>query len=177
MKHIADKPYILSPPKSPPLKTDSGFQVLLFQPEIPPNTGNILRLCAAVATCVHLIGPLGFHMDAASLRRAGMDYPDWSQIFRHADWENYQAVQPVNHRLFAISTHGKVNYTELQFQPGDRFLFGSESAGLPISVRQTLQAPLLRIPMVGNARSLNLANSVAIVLFEALRQTGFTGLS
>jgi tRNA (cytidine/uridine-2'-O-)-methyltransferase len=149
------------------------FHAVLFQPEIPPNTGTIIRLCAASNTRLHLIGPLGFRLDAASLRRAGMDYQELADVQRWSDWSAYQGDSPDNNRTFAISTHGKQIYSRSEFRPGDRFLFGSEGAGLPASILQSYGDRVLRIPMAPEARSLNLALSVSIVLYEALRQTGF----
>jgi tRNA (cytidine/uridine-2'-O-)-methyltransferase len=155
---------------------NSALHVILYQPEIPPNTGNIVRLCAASGCVLHLIGPLGFRLDGAAVRRAGMDYREWAEVKRWQDWPSYLAEHPPESRLFAVSTHAKNTYGDWQYQPGDRFLFGSESAGLPESIRMSYANTLIRIPMVARARSLNLANSVAIVLYEALRQRAFPSL-
>lgn len=155
----------------------SSFHVILYQPEIPPNTGNILRLCAATATVLHLVGPLGFRLDGAAVRRAGMDYRAWADVRRWNDWEHYWQAHPTDARLFPVTTHGVRGYSEWDYRLGDRFLFGAEGAGLPETIREAHRECLVRIPMVGQARSLNLANSVSIVLFEALRQVGFPGLS
>lgn len=152
------------------------FHIILYQPEIPPNTGNILRLCAATNTQLHLVGPLGFRLDAAAVRRAGMDYRSWAEVQRWHDWENYCENHPSSERLFPVSTRGSRHYGSFSYQPGDRFLFGSEGSGLPDGIRGRYEDSLIRIPMVSQARSLNLANSVSIVLYEALRQNYFEGL-
>nr|WP_227657446.1 tRNA (cytidine(34)-2'-O)-methyltransferase [Candidatus Magnetaquicoccus inordinatus] len=152
---------------------NSLLHVILYQPEIPPNTGNIVRLCAASGSVLHLIGPLGFRLDAAAVRRAGMDYREWAEVRRWDDWSHYLTAHPPESRLFAVSTHATRFYNDWRYQPGDRFLFGSESAGLPSSLRHSFAESLIRIPMVSQARSLNLANSVSIVLYEALRQLAF----
>jgi tRNA (cytidine/uridine-2'-O-)-methyltransferase len=151
------------------------LHVVLYQPEIPPNTGNIMRLCAATGSTLHLVGRLGFRMDEASLRRAGMDYREWATVLQHEDWAQFLPHAPPPNRLFAFSTHGTRYYHEQAYQPGDGLLFGAEGSGLPLHLREAAarQAAVLRIPMVPRARSLNLANSVAIVLYEAMRQIGF----
>jgi tRNA (cytidine/uridine-2'-O-)-methyltransferase len=152
------------------------FHVLLFQPEIPPNTGTIIRLCAATKTRLHLIGPLGFRLDGAAVRRAGMDYRELADVQRWADWSAYRAKNGDNSRTFAISTHGKQSYTKPDFRPGDRFLFGSETKGLPEELLQSHSERIIRIPMAAPARSLNLAVGASVVLYEALRQNGFADL-
>ncbi|MBF0096609.1 MAG: tRNA (cytidine(34)-2'-O)-methyltransferase [Magnetococcales bacterium] len=157
--------------------TNNALHVILYQPEIPPNTGNIVRVCAASGSVLHLIGPLGFRLDGAAVRRAGMDYREWAEVKRWQDWPSYLAEHPPESRLFVVSTHAKTTYADRQFQPGDRFLFGSESAGLPQVIRTTYADTMIRIPMVARARSLNLANSVSIVLYEALRQLSFPAVS
>jgi tRNA (cytidine/uridine-2'-O-)-methyltransferase len=151
------------------------FDVILYQPEIPPNTGNIIRLCANTGAALHLIEPLGFVLDDARLRRAGLDYHEYAEVRLHASLADaLAAVAPK--RLFALSTRGGLVYAEPAFAPGDAFIFGPETRGLPRSVLDALPASQrLRIPMrVGN-RSLNLSNAVATVLFEAWRQCGFDG--
>ncbi|MBF0176641.1 MAG: tRNA (cytidine(34)-2'-O)-methyltransferase [Magnetococcales bacterium] len=153
------------------------FHVILMCPEIPQNTGNIMRLCAATGTVLHLVGPLGFRLDAAGVRRAGMDYRHLSQVVRHDDWPSYWATHPGGAPLYALSTHGDQPYTTCAFRPGDRLLFGSEGSGLPVDIRTQLQPHLVRIPMLGTARSLNLANAVSVVLYEALRQNTFPNLA
>ncbi|MEO5349181.1 MAG: tRNA (cytidine(34)-2'-O)-methyltransferase [Magnetococcus sp. YQC-3] len=155
---------------------DAPLHIILYQPEIPPNTGNIVRLCAATGCTLHLVGPLGFRLDGAAVRRAGMDYREWADVRRWHDWAHYWQAHPLDARLFPVSTHGSRHYTEWSYRPGDRFLFGAEGSGLPESLRSRHQETLVRIPMVAQARSLNLANSVSILLYEALRQVGFPGL-
>ena len=148
------------------------FHIALLEPEIPPNTGNIIRLCANTASQLHLIHPLGFSPDDKQLRRAGLDYHDWVQIQQHQDFKQFrQSIG--SRRLFSFSTKGSHYYHEIAFQPDDVFLFGPETRGLPAEILAETQ--VLRIPMVPNNRSLNLSNSVAIVLFEAWRQQEFRG--
>ena len=153
------------------------FHVVLYQPEIPPNTGNIIRLCANTGSALHLIGPLGFDLDDRRLRRAGLDYREWATLQLHASLEEFQAaVQPA--RLWALSTRGTCPFTQADYQAGDAFLFGPETRGLPQDVlRMVGEAAVLRLPMVANSRSLNLSNTVAVVIYEAWRQQGFTGAS
>ena len=152
------------------------FHIILYQPEIPPNTGNIVRLCAATGSPLHLIGPLGFRLDAAAVRRAGMDYQGWADVRRWIDWAAYVDAHPPASRIFPVTTRGSQRYADFSYQPGDRFLFGSEGSGLPEAIRQAHAERLIRLPMVPQARSLNLANSVGIILFEALRQRNFPHL-
>ena len=151
------------------------YHVVLYEPEIPPNTGNIIRLCANCGSQLHLIRPLGFEMSDKQLRRAGLDYHEFAEVQIHDDLETFlQAIQPG--RLFACSTRGRQDYTGIHYQPGDALLFGPETRGLPEEVLQSLPPEQrLRIPMVPNNRSLNLANAVAIIIYEAWRQQGFTG--
>lgn len=165
------------PDLNQPLFQTEPFHIVLHEPEIPPNTGNILRLAAATGSILHLVGALGFRLDAAGCRRAGMDYRQLAVVRQHGEWRDYLRDQPPNTRIFALSTHGGRHYAQCAFQPGDRFLFGSEGCGLPVAIREMLAENLLRIPMLAPARSLNLANSVAIVLYEALRQQDFPGLA
>ncbi len=151
------------------------FHVLLYEPEIPPNTGNIIRLCANTGANLHLIKPLGFDLDDAKLRRAGLDYREWATMRVHSSLANCLAElsQP---RLFALTTKGDTCYADVKFQAGDAFLFGPETRGLPASVREALPAEnRLYVPMVPDSRSLNLSNSTALVLYEAWRQNGFKG--
>lgn len=151
------------------------FHIVLYQPEIPPNTGNVIRLCANAGAALHLIKPLGFEPDDAKLRRAGLDYHDWATVRRHRDLEAFLAAVSVN-RLFTLSTRNPVRYTEVEYEKGDAFLFGPETRGLPAALRDSVPgAQRLTLPMRPNNRSLNLANAVAIVLFEAWRQQGFAG--
>jgi tRNA (cytidine/uridine-2'-O-)-methyltransferase len=152
------------------------FHIVLYQPEIPPNTGNIIRLCANTGACLHLIRPLGFTLDDRRLRRAGLDYHELASGVLHDSLEDFlAAIHPPS--LFAISTHGGKIYCEASFRANDALLFGSETRGLPGNLLAALPADrILRIPMHGASRSLNLSNAVAVVLYEALRQNGFQGL-
>lgn len=151
------------------------FNVILFQPEIPPNTGNIIRLCANAGAALHLVHPLGFELSEARVKRAGLDYHEMATVREHADLDAcLQAVKPT--RLFAVSTRGTRRYTEVQFQPGDAFLFGPETRGLPQALLDSLPADqVLRLPMRPDNRSLNLSNAVAVLVYEAWRQQGFSG--
>jgi tRNA (cytidine/uridine-2'-O-)-methyltransferase len=151
------------------------FHVVLFQPEIPPNTGNIIRLCANTGAALHLIHPLGFELSEARVKRAGLDYHEMATVWEHADMGTFlQEVAPA--RLFAVSTRGTRRYTEVQFQQGDAFLFGPETRGLPQPLLDSLPADqVLRLPMRPDNRSLNLSNAVAVLVYEAWRQQGFTG--
>lgn len=155
------------------------FHVVLHRPEIPPNTGNVIRLCANTGARLHLVHPLGFRMDDAQLRRAGLDYHEWAAIEEHADLAACQArlAELGSERLFAFSVRGRVEaFTTARFRPGDAFLFGSETAGLPEEVLATLPADqCLRLPMRPGQRSLNLSNAVAVVVFEAWRQQDYAG--
>ncbi len=149
------------------------FDVILFEPEIPPNTGNIIRLSANCGFTLHLIHPLGFSLDERSLRRAGLDYHDLAHVVQHQDFDTYLATARKG-RLFACSTQGDTVYATPRFRPGDSFLFGPESRGLPDEIRQAPSIDAtLRIPMREHSRSLNLANSVSVIVFEAWRQNGF----
>lgn len=149
------------------------FHVILFQPEIPPNTGNIIRLCANSGCSLHLIEPLGFELDDKRLRRAGLDYHEYAPLQRHANLESCleSLGQP---RLFAFTTKGSHPFHEVQYQRGDAFLFGPESRGLPAEIRDALpNEQRLRLPMRPDCRSLNLSNTVAVTVYEAWRQLGF----
>jgi len=151
------------------------FNVILFQPEIPPNTGNIIRLCANTGAQLHLIRPLGFELDDKHLRRAGLDYHEYANILVHDDLAACQQTLP-GARMFAFTTKGVQAYHEVRYQAGDALIFGPESRGLPAEILQSL--PLeqrLRLPMLPNNRSLNLSNTVAVAVFEAWRQCGFEG--
>jgi tRNA (cytidine/uridine-2'-O-)-methyltransferase len=151
------------------------FHVVLYEPEIPPNTGNIIRLCANAGAPLHLIQPLGFTLDDARLRRAGLDYREWATLREHADFGAFlEAERPA--RVFALTTKGRTSYAGARFEPGDALLFGPESRGLPAPVLESLpENQRLCIPMRPDSRSLNLSNAVAIVLYEAWRQNGFVG--
>ena len=152
------------------------IHIVLYQPEIPPNTGNIIRLAANTGARLHLIEPLGFNLDEKSVRRAGLDYHELSQVRRWQNWEQFIAKSDVQ-RLLAFTTKATLDYSQVHYQDGDGLLFGPETRGLPAEIRDGLpESQRLRIPMQTNSRSLNLSNSVAIGLYEALRQTGFPGL-
>ena len=149
------------------------FHVILYQPEIPPNTGNIIRLCANTGAKLHLIEPLGFEMDDKRLRRAGLDYHEFAQVRHYPDLQScLDAIKPA--RVLACTTKGCTNYHKVHYQAGDALLFGPETRGLPASILDTLpDDQKLRIPMQADNRSLNLSNAVAIILYEAWRQHGF----
>lgn len=151
------------------------FHVVLYQPEIPPNTGNIIRLCANTGSHLHLIEPLGFEMDDRRLRRAGLDYHEFARVRTHENFSAFvESVQPAN--IWACSTRGRVAHTGVAFQAGDALLFGPETRGLPDALLDELgRDSCLRIPMVADSRSLNLSNAAALVLYEAWRQNGFAG--
>lgn len=151
------------------------FDVVLYQPEIPPNTGNVIRLCANTGARLHLIEPLGFTLDDSKLRRAGLDYHEWAALQTHPDWPAFlRRVAP--RRLFALSTRGRQHYHEVRFQAGDALLFGPETRGLPAELLESLPPERrLRLPMRPHSRSLNLSNSVAVVVYEVWRQLGFEG--
>jgi tRNA (cytidine/uridine-2'-O-)-methyltransferase len=151
------------------------FDVVLYEPEIPPNTGNIMRLCANTGARLHLIEPLGFALDEKRLRRAGLDYRDWAQVRTHANFEQMlTSLRPA--RLYAYSTRGKRLYSDVRYQADDALLFGPETRGLPASLlAQVAEECRLRVPLRPDNRSLNLSNAVAVVIYEAWRQQGFTG--
>ena len=151
------------------------FDVVLYQPEIPPNTGNVIRLCANTGARLHLIEPLGFDLSDKQLKRAGLDYHEYARMQVHPDLETALArIAPK--RLFALSTRSSVRYDTVQFADGDAFLFGPETRGLPQDLLDSLpDGHRLRLPMQPNNRSLNLSNSVAVVVYEAWRQQGFPG--
>ena len=153
------------------------FNVVLVHPEIPPNTGNVIRLCANTGCRLHLVEPLGFELDDAKLRRAGLDYHEWATLRVHRDWDTFlHAERPDALRRFALTTHGTRGPSQVSFEPGDWFVFGSESAGLPPAVRDAFPAAQrLRLPMRPGNRSLNLSNAVAVLVFEAWRQQGYAG--
>ena len=151
------------------------FHIVLVQPEIPPNTGNIIRLAANTGCMLHLIEPLGFSMDDKHMRRAGLDYHEYAQLKRHADWQAFLDDQkPVADRLFALTTRGTRLVHAAQFQAGDYLVFGSETQGLAPALRESF-APeqRLKLPMLANQRSLNLSNAVAVTVYEAWRQNEF----
>ena len=151
------------------------FQIVLVEPEIPPNTGNIIRLAANTGSTLHLVEPLGFSMDDRQLRRAGLDYHEYAQIHQHASWDAFLATaNPAPNRLFGLTTKAQRTVHEHRFEPGDWLVLGAETRGLSDAVRQSLgAAQCLRLPMVPGQRSLNLSNAVAVTVFEAWRQQGF----
>ena len=150
---------------------------MLYQPEIPPNTGNVIRLCANTGAALHLIEPLGFTLDDARLRRAGLDYHEWATVRTHASWEDYLHTCP-GRRVYALSTKGTRGYADAAFGETDALLFGPETRGLPATLLEDARVhAVLRIPMRDGGRSLNLANAVSVVVYEAWRQQGFAGAS
>lgn len=153
------------------------FNIVLVHPEIPPNTGNVIRLCANTGCRLHLVEPLGFSMDDKHMRRAGLDYHEYADVQRHASWADFlQRAQPQTDRLFAMTTRGTTWVHHQRFQAGDWLVFGAETQGLPESIRaQVPQAHWLRLPMQPGQRSLNLSNAVAVTAYEAWRQLGFGG--
>lgn len=153
------------------------FKIVLFEPEIPPNTGNVIRLCANCGCSLHLIEPLGFDLDDKKLRRAGLDYREFADLKVYPSLENFlqQEAQP---RILAVTTRGATAYHQVKFQAGDALLFGPETRGLPQAVLAALpESQRLRIPMQPDSRSLNLSNAVALISYEGLRQLDFPGLS
>lgn len=152
------------------------FNIVLYQPEIPPNTGNVIRLCANTGARLHLVGPLGFVLDDARLKRAGLDYREMANVTVYPGWSDWLDQHP-DMSLWAFSTRGTTAHTEARFEPGDGLLFGPESRGLPSEIlAQIGDSRVLRLPMRDDSRSLNLSNAVAVGLYEGLRQTGFSGL-
>lgn len=149
------------------------FDIILYQPQIPPNTGNIIRLCANAGARLHLIHPLGFEITEKSCRRAGLDYHALTYVSHYDDWDDFCAKMPCK-RLFAITKFGKTRYDTPHYEAGDGFLFGRETTGLPPHIHDSLEeANKLAIPMVEGSRSLNLANAASIILYEAWRQHDF----
>jgi tRNA (cytidine/uridine-2'-O-)-methyltransferase len=153
------------------------FRIVLVEPEIPPNTGNVIRLAANTGCDLHLIEPLGFSMDDKLMRRAGLDYHEYAEVRRHAHWQAFLAQErPEPGRMFALTTRGSRHAHEVAFQPGDWLVFGSESRGLAPELREGFApAQRIRLPMREGQRSLNLSNAVAVTVFEAWRQNGFGG--
>lgn len=149
------------------------FNIVLYQPEIPPNTGNIIRLCANTGCKLHLIHPLGFHLDEKSLSRAGMDYQELACVQQHQNLPTFHSSEKPK-RLFAVSTKGQTTYTDTDYHENDYFLFGPETRGLPDTILSEFDpSHVLRIPMQNQSRSLNLANAVAVIVYEAWRQLEF----
>ncbi|WP_297450267.1 tRNA (cytidine(34)-2'-O)-methyltransferase [Ferrovum sp.] len=151
------------------------FDVVLYQPEIPPNTGNIIRLCANTGARLHLVSPLGFEVSDRHLRRAGLDYHEQMVLTVHPDWDTCRQTLRAR-RWFPLTTRGSGPHTEACYEPGDVFLFGPETRGLPLPILEEFdRATWIRLPMRPHNRSLNLSNAVAVVVFEAWRQQGFCG--
>lgn len=151
------------------------FHIVLFEPEIPPNTGNIIRLCANAGAKLHLVKPLGFELTDKHLKRAGLDYHEYAALQVYENWQACVAAL-AGKRMFALTTKGSTRHTDLQFQDEDVFVFGPESRGLPEDIRAGFPPDhRVRLPMLPHSRSLNLSNSAAILLYEAWRQVGFTG--
>ncbi len=149
------------------------LHVILYQPEIPPNTGNIIRLCANTGAKLHLVGPLGFQLDNTRLKRAGLDYAEMTLVRQYVNWDQFRDDHP-EMRIWAFSTRGQRSYDQAEFQIGDGLLFGPETRGLPESVLvETGSKHCLYLPMADTSRSLNLSNTVAVGLYEAWRQLGF----
>ena len=149
------------------------FNIVLFEPEIPPNTGNIIRLCANTGAALHLVKPLGFSLDDKQLKRAGLDYHEYSTLQVHENWTACKAAL-TDKRLFAITTKGSTRHSDIQFKADDVFVFGPETRGLPEEIRAEFTSDhRLRLPMLPDSRSLNLSNSAAVLLYEAWRQLDF----
>ncbi|MDI1243840.1 MAG: tRNA (cytidine(34)-2'-O)-methyltransferase [Rhodoferax sp.] len=151
------------------------FHIVLVEPEIPPNTGNIIRLAANTGSILHLVEPLGFSMDDKHMRRAGLDYHEYATLKRHSNWQAFlDDERPPPERLFALTTRAGQNAFEASFRPGDYFVFGSETRGLSELVRESfVPQQTFKLPMMPGQRSLNLSNAVAVTVFEAWRQNGF----
>jgi tRNA (cytidine/uridine-2'-O-)-methyltransferase len=151
------------------------FNVVLFRPEIPPNTGNVIRLCANTGARLHLVYPLGFEWDDARVKRAGLDYHEFADVQHHPSWEACR-VALGEARIFAVETRQAARYDQVRYSPGDAFVFGQETSGLPEEVLATIpETRRVWLPMRPGNRSLNLSNSVAVMVFEAWRQAGFGG--
>ena len=153
------------------------FQIVLVHPEIPPNTGNVIRLAANTGCTLHLIEPLGFSMEDKHMRRAGLDYHEYASVLRYENWTTFLSnAKPDPNRMFAMTTKGSSTAHDTAFRAGDWFVFGSETSGLPADIRDSFPlAQRLRLPMRADQRSLNLSNSVAVITYEAWRQIGFVG--
>ncbi len=151
------------------------FHIVLVEPEIPPNTGNVIRLAANTGCTLHLIEPLGFSMEDKHMRRAGLDYHEYATVKRHADWQTFLLDEkPPPERLFALTTRASQSVFDAHFRPGDYLVFGSETKGLSEAVRQSFDAQqAIKLPMIAGQRSLNLSNAVAVTVFEAWRQNNF----
>ena len=153
------------------------FNIVLVHPEIPPNTGNVIRLAANTGCALHLIEPLGFAMEDRQLRRAGLDYHEFASVQTHASWPNFmEAARPDPARTFLFTTKGSRRFADVLWQRGDWLIFGSETAGLPQDIRDAAEpAQRVRLPLVAGQRSLNLSNAVAVAVFEAWRQNAYEG--
>lgn len=153
------------------------FNVVLVRPEIPPNTGNVIRLCANTGSTLHLVKPLGFTLEDKHMKRAGLDYHEYATIRVHESFEEFLKIEAPNpERMFAMTTKGSQPFADMAFKPGDWFIFGSEGSGLPDEIRNRFpSAQRIRLPMMPNNRSLNLSNTVAVTVFEAWRQNGYAG--
>lgn len=153
------------------------FHVVLVEPEIPPNTGNVIRLCANTGAQLHLVEPLGFPLEDARMRRAGLDYHEYAAMHVHPNWQVFlNSIKPNPARIFAFTTHGSSLFSSLRFEAGDVFVFGAETRGLDPALRDSFPAQQrIRLPMRPDNRSLNLSNAVAVVVFEAWRQHNFEG--
>jgi tRNA (cytidine/uridine-2'-O-)-methyltransferase len=153
------------------------FNIVLVEPEIPPNTGNVIRLAANTGAALHLVEPLGFSMEDRLLRRAGLDYHECADVRRHASWPAFlAAMAPAPDRLFAFTTEGRKRFADVTWSPGDWLVFGSETSGLAAALRQSIPAAQqVRLPLLPGQRSLNLSNAVAVAVFEAWRQNGYAG--
>ena len=153
------------------------FNIVLVHPEIPPNTGNVIRLAANTGCALHLVEPLGFSMEDKLLQRAGLDYHETARVHRHASWSEFvRAEQPLAERMFAFTTRGARRFADVAWLAGDWLVFGSETAGLPPDVRESFgSSQRVRLPMRSGQRSLNLSNAVAVAVFEAWRQNGYAG--
>jgi tRNA (cytidine/uridine-2'-O-)-methyltransferase len=153
------------------------FNIVLVHPEIPPNTGNVIRLAANTGRALHLVEPLGFSMEDKLLQRAGLDYHEYASVKRHATWEHLLRTEALDaSRMFAFTTRGSQPFADVQWQPGDWLVFGSESAGLPPAIRDSFDGSRrVRLPLRAGQRSLNLSNAVAVAVFEAWRQNGYAG--
>lgn len=158
-------------------ESETMFNVVLVEPEIPPNTGNVIRLCANTGARLHLVEPLGFPLDDAKMRRAGLDYHEYAQMRVHKSWDALvEQEAPDLSRMFAFTTRGSGRFHDSSFQPGDWFVFGAETRGLPAALLERFPTEQrVRLPMRPGNRSMNLSNTVAIVVFEAWRQMGFEG--
>lgn len=149
------------------------FQVVLFEPEIPPNTGNIIRLCANTPCDLHVIEPLGFELDDKRLRRAGLDYGEWKDIKIHSNWPAFLEIEKPE-TMWALTTKGSIRHCEAQFKPGDYLVFGPETRGLPADILDQIgQKNMVRIPMLEGSRSMNLSNAASVIIYEAWRQNHF----